>query len=110
MRWIIRLSQHVQILLTTIANHNARNLLDESFDLHLDPLKKTWHFSNYENFNYSLSGFQAILERNPNLFLINTFLPTGLLTTTSFIGFLIPVDMVPGRMARPEIRGQKSHR
>ena len=30
---------------------------------------------------------------------MNTYLPTGLLTLASFIGFLIPVDMVPGRMA-----------
>ena len=28
-----------------------------------------------------------------------TYLPTGLLTMTSFIGFLIPADKVPGRMA-----------
>ena len=30
---------------------------------------------------------------------MNTYLPTALLTFASFIGFLIPVDMVPGRMA-----------
>ena len=30
---------------------------------------------------------------------MNTYLPTGLLTLASFIGFLIPVDMVPGRIA-----------
>ena len=47
----------------------------------------------------SLSGFTAILKRSPTPFLMNTYLPTGLLTVASFIGFLIPVDMVPGRMA-----------
>ena len=30
---------------------------------------------------------------------MNIYLPTSLLTTASFIGFLIPVDKVPGRMA-----------
>ena len=30
---------------------------------------------------------------------MNTYLPTALVTLASFIGFLIPVDMVPGRMA-----------
>ena len=30
---------------------------------------------------------------------MNTYLPTFLLTMISFIGFLIPVDAVPGRMA-----------
>ena len=88
----------LQKLLTTLVTP-SNSLHDESFDLHLQPLTKTWYFSSYEKFNYSLSGFTAILERNPNLFLLNTFLPTGLLTITSFIGFLIPVDMIPGRTA-----------
>ena len=30
---------------------------------------------------------------------MNTYLPTALLTIASFISFLIPVDVVPGRMA-----------
>ena len=31
--------------------------------------------------------------------MINAFIPTYLLVTASFIGFLIPVEMVPGRIA-----------
>ena len=72
---------------------------DDDFDLHIEPLNKTWHFSQSGNDNYSISGFTAILIRSPNKFLMNTYLPTSLLTVASFIGFLIPVDMVPGRMA-----------
>ena len=30
---------------------------------------------------------------------MNTYLPTALLTIASFISFLIPADVVPGRMA-----------
>ena len=48
---------------------------------------------------YSLIGFLVELKRNTNPFYTNTYLPTGLLTIISFIGFVIPVDMVPGRMA-----------
>ena len=47
----------------------------------------------------SVSGFVLELERNPIPYLTNTFFPTGLLTMISFIGFVIPVDIVPGRMA-----------
>ena len=46
-----------------------------------------------------MSGFALELKRTPTPFLINTYLPTGLLTIISFIGFVIPVDLVPGRMA-----------
>ena len=48
---------------------------------------------------YSLSGFALELKRNPIPYLTNTYLPTILLTMISFIGFVIPVDIVPGRMA-----------
>ena len=47
----------------------------------------------------SLSGFVLELKRDPIPFLTNTYFPTGLLTMISFIGFVIPVDIVPGRMA-----------
>ena len=51
------------------------------------------------NETYSLSGFTIHLVRSPTPFLMNTLFPTGLLTSTSLIGFLVPVAMVPGRMA-----------
>lgn len=72
---------------------------DEKFDLFLVPLYKSWHFSTTRGENKSLTGFTAVLERSLVPFLMNTYLPTALLTIASFIGFLIPVDMVPGRMA-----------
>ena len=85
--------------MTTIVDPNAKRLHDESLDLHLEPLTKTWHYSSSGNDNYSISGFTAILERSPNKFVMNIYLPTSLLTMASFIGFLVPVDIVPGRMA-----------
>ena len=47
----------------------------------------------------SMSGFELVLKRSPIPFLMNVYLPTSLLTIISFIGFVIPVDLVPGRMA-----------
>ena len=48
---------------------------------------------------FSVSGFVLYLKRIYTPFLTNTYFPTGLLTIISFIGFVIPVDIVPGRMA-----------
>ena len=39
------------------------------------------------------------LQRSLKPFVINLYLPTALLVTVSFIGFLIPAEMIPGRMA-----------
>ena len=99
---IVRSNQKIscnsfQEFLTTIDLSNR--LHDDSFDLHLQPLTKNWHYSKSGNDNYSISGFTAKLDRSPNKFLMNTYLPISLLTIASFIGFLIPADMVPGRMA-----------
>ena len=48
---------------------------------------------------YPTTGFTVELRRSPAPFYTNTYLPTGLLTLASFIGFVIPVEIVPGRMA-----------
>ena len=88
----------LQEFITTI-DTISDGLHDEKFDLDLAPLNKSWYFSSSRHENTSLSGFTAILKRSPTPFLMNTYLPTALLTFASFIGFLIPVDMVPGRMA-----------
>ena len=85
-----------QKFLTTIKLESKNHA---KFDVSLKPLNSKWYTSSSSRRNISLSGFTAILERSPNPFLLNTFLPTGLLTAASFIGFLIPVEMVPGRMA-----------
>ena len=49
--------------------------------------------------NHSLAGVIVSLTRVPYPFFINTYLPTTILTLISFIGFVIPVDKVPGRTA-----------
>ena len=72
---------------------------DEKFDVNLEPLQEIKYFDQDSNETYSLSGFTIYLARSPTPFVINTLFPTGVLTLTSAISFLIPVDMVPGRMA-----------
>ena len=51
------------------------------------------------NETFALAGFSVAFKRARGPFVLNVFLPTGMLTFISFIGFLIPVDIVPGRMA-----------
>ena len=59
-------------------------------------------FKQVENVTYwngSLAGFIVTLTRVRYPFFVNTYLPTTILTIISFIGFVIPVDKVPGRTA-----------
>ena len=48
--------------------------------------------------NYSLTGFQLKLTRNHMKYLLNYFLPSGLFVVVSWSSFLIPPEIVPGRM------------
>ena len=47
----------------------------------------------------STAGFQFRAKRRRGPIFINTYLPCMMLLIISFIGFFIPVDMIPGRMA-----------
>ena len=49
--------------------------------------------------NKKVTGFAISLTRFPYPFFFDTYLPTELLTLISFIGFVIPVEIVPGRTA-----------
>merc|ERR1719192_723716 len=49
--------------------------------------------------NYSLAGFEMILRRHVSHYIINYYLPSGLFVIVSWISFLIPMDVIPGRMA-----------
>ena len=76
-----------------------RHLHDEKFDIMLSPLNKTEYLSSDTNQTFSLSGFTITLCRSFYPYIPSTYLPTATLTVASFIGFLVPVDRVPGRMA-----------
>merc|ERR1719192_2772847 len=49
--------------------------------------------------NYSLAGFEMILHRHVSHYLITYYLPSGLFVVVSWISFLVPADIIPGRMA-----------
>ena len=52
-----------------------------------------------EDLSKSVAGFQFSLKRRRNHIVILTYLPCMMLLLISFIGFFIPVTMIPGRMA-----------
>ena len=76
-----------------MSSSNVTELFDLSFDtLDVNRVEETGE-------EYSVTGFTVYLTRAPKTHLLNTYLPSGILTFISFVGFMIPVDMVPGRMA-----------
>ena len=49
--------------------------------------------------NFSLAGFEMELHRFVSTYIITYYLPSGLFVIVSWISFLIPMDVIPGRMA-----------
>jgi hypothetical protein len=49
--------------------------------------------------NFSLAGFEMVLHRYVSTYIITYYLPSGLFVIVSWISFLIPMDVIPGRMA-----------
>ena len=48
--------------------------------------------------NYSLAGFEMILHRHISHYIINYYLPSGLFVVVSWISFLVPADIIPGKL------------
>ena len=48
---------------------------------------------------FSLAGFEMVLHRYVSTYIITYYLPSGLFVIVSWISFLIPMDVIPGRMA-----------
>ena len=81
----------------TYDNHTLHmDMFDVSFAL-LKNTAFTSKIKTYMNEEFSLTGFDVTLKRSATPFYINIYLPTGLLTLTSLIGFIIPVNTEEGR-------------
>ena len=70
--------------------------------LHLE-FSKLGHLSNKSFIsvlgNYSVAGFELTLSRKMMHYIITCYLPSGMFVVVSWISFLVPPDIVPGRMA-----------
>jgi len=49
--------------------------------------------------NFSIAGFEMVLNRHVSTYLITFFIPSGLFVIVSWISFLIPVQEIGGRMS-----------
>ncbi|XP_040573179.1 glycine receptor subunit alpha-4 [Lepeophtheirus salmonis] len=77
---------------------SGNTILD--YRIQIKPLKTADRIINYgETGNYSLTGFEMTLTRNMAKYLYIYYLPSGLFVGVSWVSFLIPPDVVPGRMA-----------
>jgi len=48
--------------------------------------------------NFSLAGFEMVLDRHVSTFIFTYYLPSALFVVVSWISFLIPVNAISGRM------------
>ena len=72
-----------------------RSVLDYSIQIKELPE----HQKNYVALtgNYSVAGFVMTLQRKVSHYIITCYLPSGMFVIVSWISFLIPPDVVPGR-------------
>merc|ERR1719320_512615 len=84
--------------------HTSSKSTDRSivldYDIQISPLEEDDKvFVGGPLGNYSLAGFEMILKRHVSHYIITYYLPSGLFVVVSWISFLIPMDVIPGRMA-----------
>ena len=88
---------YTQEFSSNVAHKNQSSNMD-MFDVRFGPLREKVYTTQTKQ-EFSLAGFVIDMRRSQTPYYMNVYLPTALLTITSFIGFLIPADIVPGRMA-----------
>ena len=67
--------------------YKNESLYMDMFDIEFSPLSDTTYLTQTKE-EFSLAGFLVTMERSPMPYYMNVYLPTGLLTITSLIGFL----------------------
>merc|ERR1719166_797759 len=79
--------------------HTSRSIVLD-YDIEILPLdEEDKVFVGGSLGNYSLAGFEMILKRHVSHYIITYYLPSGLFVVVSWISFLVPPDVIPGRMA-----------
>ena len=48
--------------------------------------------------NYSISGFRIQMKRRSFKFIFNNYIPSAMFVLVSWVSFLIPPDLIPGRL------------
>ena len=79
-----------------IADHcQIRSVLD--YDITITSLTSNDQYYVALTGNYSVAGFELTLKRKISHYIITYYLPSGMFVIVSWISFLVPPDIVPGR-------------
>ena len=82
------------VLRSTLKNHQ---IFGPVFSI--TPLKyKNQLYILFISGNYSVAGFELTLRRKVSHYIITYYLPSGMFVIVSWISFLVPPEIVPGRM------------
>ena len=79
--------------------YDASFLINSVLDYTAETKKLPEYLKTYSNGDYSVAGFELILTRKLSRYIITWYLPSGIFVIVSWISFLIPPEIVPGRMA-----------
>jgi len=81
----------------TFDENNKNTILD--YAVNVMKLDEDDRIILYQGQNYSVTGLEMRLSRHVLKYLYIYYLPSGLFVVVSWVGFLIPPEVVPGRMA-----------
>ena len=87
---------------TTAAKYDGKeyNSIALDYAIEIKPLSQEDSILQFDGLgNFSLAGFELVLDRYVSTYIITYYLPSGLFVIVSWISFLIPMDVIPGRMA-----------
>jgi len=77
-----------------------KNSIPLNYDVEILPLRPEDAVLDYGAIgNYTLAGFEMLLTRHVSSYIITYYIPSGMCVIVSWISFLIPMDMIPGRLA-----------
>lgn len=79
--------------------HDVENQRAQQYMINCTMLDDNDTFIFWANRTYSQTGFQVDMIRRRTPVLLQVYLPSGLFVIVSWISFIVPPEVVPGRMA-----------
>merc|ERR1719419_2193117 len=79
--------------------HDVENQRAQQYMINCTMLDENDTFIFWANRTYSQTGFQVDMIRRRTPVLLQVYLPSGLFVIVSWISFIVPPEVVPGRMA-----------
>jgi len=90
---------NTQITFTGRFRHDIENQRAQQYMINCTQLEENDTIIFWANRTYSQTGFQVDMVRRRTPVLLQVYLPSGLFVVVSWISFIVPPEVVPGRMA-----------